>query len=410
MSTRHRIPGSVAVILTVSVLLAACGSNSPNGVSSKAPGTSGNPIKLGGTLPLSGSFSDTGRWIERGYRYWAEEVNGSGGLLGRQVELLIFDDASDSDKAVSMFEELISQHQVDLLLGGYPGTAAALQMPAAERHRKVYVSMGGHMPSFEQGFTFSFGGPPLMGQWWYEGFWQWLEGLPAADRPRRMAAITVNNLVGLAIRESAQEGAARLGIAVVMDELYDLPLTRARELVAKAHESGADLFVASGFLPDGILTTRAMRQLDYNPSFFVQGVGSIVPRWRDELGRDGEYVFSGTPIHPGLPFAGIKELNTVARNRFGVDEAPAYFLCGYAWMQTLRAGVEGAGSMEQTAVRDYLKSHTIVTIGGNFTFDEHGLPKRHNYLTQVQPSGVALIWPPEVRTATPVYPKPPWPR
>jgi branched-chain amino acid transport system substrate-binding protein len=283
-------------------------------------------------------------------------------------------------------------------------------MPAAERHKMVYVSMGGHMPSFDQGFVFSFGGPPLMGQWWYEGFWQWLTSLPENERPRRLAAISVNNIVGLSIRESALKGATRLGIEVRMDELYDLPLRNAAELVAQAKKEGADLFMASGFLRDGIQTVRAMKSLEYNPKYFVQGVGSIVPRWKEALGDDGNYVFSGTPIHPDLPFSGIEELNAVAHSKFGVSKAPSYFLFGYAWLQTLQAGVEGAGSLDQIAIRDYLRSHTIATIGGEFNFDERGLPERYNYLTQVQPSGVTLIWPLQVRNADAVYPKPPWKR
>jgi branched-chain amino acid transport system substrate-binding protein len=408
MGTRRATVMKVVVILTAGILLASCDVNSSRNGASEAARSPNAPIKLGGTLPLTGPFSDTGCWIERGYRYWAEEANSKGGLLGRRVELVIYDDAGSPGEAVSLFEQAITDDKVDLLLGGYPGTAAALQMPAAERHRMVYVSMGGHMPSFEQGFTFSFGGPPLMGQWWYEGLWQWLAGLPVADRPHRMATISVNNLVGLSIRESAMDGSARLGIEVAMDELYDLPFANAREVVARAKDTGADLFIASGFLPDGILTVRAMKALDYNPKCFVQGIGSLVPRWTEELGDDGDYVFSASPIHPRLPFQGVKELDGVATRRFDVREAPSYFLFGYAWLQTLQAGVEGAGSLSQTAIRDYLRSHGISTIGGYFTFDKRGLPKPYNYLTQVRHNWVELVWPPEIRTTEPVYPKPPW--
>ncbi len=410
MRIRQTTQVAVTIVLLASSLVVSCGDSSSNGVPAATSRTPKEPIKLGGTLPLSGAFADTGRWIERGYRYWAEETNHRGGLLGCRVELLIHDDNSDSNKAISLLEELITKDNVDLLLGGYPGTAAAVQMPSAERHRMVYVSMGGHMPSFEQGFRYSFGGPPLMGQWWYMAFWQWLATLPQTDRPRRLATITVNNLAGLSIRESALEGAADLGIELVMDELYDLPLTSAQELVPRAKKEGADLFIASGFLPDGVVTTKAMISVDYNPKFFVQGIGTLVPQWKEALGNNGDYVFSGTPIHPKLPFPGIKDLNAIAQSRFGVSEAPPYFLFGYAWLQTLQAGVEGAGNLNQATIRDYLRSRPIATIGGTFTFDERGLPTPYNYLTQVQPSGVELIWPTQVRTAAPAYPKPQWKR
>src|SRR5512139_2561152 len=136
------------------------------------------PIVIGGSLPLTGEFAEPGVWIERGMKFWASEVNAKGGLLGRPVEFKIYDDESSTAKAVTFAEKAITVDRVDLLFGGYPGTAARAVMPVAEKHKYVYVSMGGHMKSFEQGYAYSFGGPPLMGEWWYEGFFQWLETVP----------------------------------------------------------------------------------------------------------------------------------------------------------------------------------------------------------------------------------------
>jgi len=118
------------------------------------------PIVIGGSLPLTGTFSATGKWVERGYQFWLEEVNGRGGILGRPVRLVIYDDKSDAKEAVNLAEKVITVDKVDLLLGGYPGTACTAVMPLAEKYKMVYVSMGGHMKSFSQGYTYSFGSPP----------------------------------------------------------------------------------------------------------------------------------------------------------------------------------------------------------------------------------------------------------
>lgn len=401
--------GTVAAFWAMFLLLVvACGQTAPatGRQGDAAPDTS--PIKIGATLPLTGPYAETGKWVEKGYRYWEEQINSKGGLLGRQVELIIYDDGSSPEKAVSLLERLLTQDKVDLIAGGYPGTSAAAQMPIAERYKKVYVSMGGHMKSFSQGFRYSFGGPPLMGEWWYEGVWQWLETLPQAERPKKAAAITVNNPIGFAVKTSMYDGLQRLGIPLVMDEMYDLPLADATPLVAKAKQLGADLFLANGIFDDGVQTIRAMKAIQYNPKMIMQGIGTLVPAWTKELGEDGNYVFSGTAIHDQLPFPGVAELNEVARQKYGLPAAPQYFLFGYAWMQTLQKGVEGAGSLDQDAIRDYLRSHPIETIGGTFEFDEKGLPKPYSYATQVINGRPELIWPLEVRTAEPVYPKPPW--
>ncbi len=393
----------LTVVLIVSMVLTAC--NLGGGTATPDVST---PIKLGGTLPLTGIYADTGRWVEQGYRYWAEEINSQGGLLGRQVEIVIYDDESDPQKAATLLESLITEDKVDLLLGGYPGTSVVPQMAVAERYEMVYISMGGHMTSFEQGFAYSFGGPPLMGQWWYEGFWQWMATLPAAERPKRVAMISVNNVIGLSVRESVYDGAARLGMEVVLNELYDLPMESAETLIAAAKAADADLFIANGLLVDGVMTIQTMKAMDYNPDYILQGVGSLIPAWEAQLGADGYYVFSGTPIDSQLPFEGIQRLNAVSQERFDVPAAPSYFLFGYAWAQTLQRGVEGAGNLNQQEIRDYLKTHEIDTVGGRFSFDERGLPEPYSYLTQVHPQGIALIWPLDIRTAEPIYPKPAW--
>src|SRR5699024_6661063 len=144
--------------------------------------------------------------VRDGYEHWVEEVNENGGLLGKEVELIIVDDQSDEAQAVSLLQDVISQNDVDLLLGGYPGSSAAAQMNVAEQHKMVYVSMGGHMTSFEQGYSYSFGAPPLMGEWWYTGFFDWLETLPEEERPTTAAMISVNDPVGQSVRENTLNG------------------------------------------------------------------------------------------------------------------------------------------------------------------------------------------------------------
>jgi branched-chain amino acid transport system substrate-binding protein len=346
--------------------------------------------------------------VEKAYRYWAEETNAKGGLLGRPVELIIYDDASQTDKAVQMLEKAITVDKVDLILGGYPGTSAAAQMAVAEKYKMVYVSMGGHMKSFTQGYKYSFGSPPLMGQWWYAGLWQWLETLPVDQRPKTAAIFTMNNPVGAATGEGVPAATKKLGINLVINETYDLPLASADSMIAKAKAANADLFIANGSFADGVLTVRAMKSLNYNPKFLAQAIGCIIPQWVTELKGDGNYVFSSTSMHDKLPFPGIKELNKVAQEKFGESVAPQYFLFGYAWLQSLKLGVEGAKSLDQDKIRDYLHNNEISTIGGKFKFDDKGLPPQYDYMTQVINGQVELVWPKEVQTHAPVFPKPNW--
>ena len=366
------------------------------------------PIVIGGSLPLTGTFSATGKWVERGYQFWADDVNGRGGVLGRPVKLLIYDDKSDAKEAVNLAEKAITVDKVDLLLGGYPGTACTAVMPVAEKYKMVYVSMGGHMKSFSQGYIYSFGSPPLMGEWWYLGFIEWMKTVPADQRPKRAAVFTMNNPIGISLMDSLHKGCKELGIEIAIDEKYNLPLTTADTMITKAKQMKADLLFANGMFPDGVMTLRTCKALDYSPKAIVQGIGSVIPEWTKELGKDGDFVFSGTSWHYKLKYPGNDKIIQAAKEKFKEDEPPLYFGFGYAWMQTLQQAVEGAKTLDQTRIRDWLRMNEAKTIAGNFRFDEKGLPKPFIYLTQVINGKVELIWPPDMRSHEPIYPKPAW--
>lgn len=367
-----------------------------------------NPIVIGGSLPLTGESAEPGLWVERGMKFWAEEINAKGGLLGRPVTFKIYDDESSPQKAVTFAEKAITVDKVDLLFGGYPGTAARAVMPVAEKHKYVYVSMGGHMKSFEQGYKYSFGAPPLMGEWWYEGFFQWLETVPPDQRPKKAAIYTMQNPIGASLMDSIDRWTKKLNIEKTIDEKYNLPLPDATPLILKAKQAGCDILFANGLFPDGVMIVRAAKALDYNPKALVQGIGSVIPAWIKELGKDGYYVFSGTSLHNKLNFPGNDKLNAYVKEKFGLDGYPVYFGFGYAWMQTLGQAVEGAKSLDQTKIRDWLKANKVETICGPMTFDDKGLPSPINFCTQIIDGKVELIWPLNVRTKDPVYPKPPW--
>lgn len=361
-------------------------------------------IQIGATLPLSGPFSDTGVFVRDGYRQWEEDVNADGGLLGQEVDLTIEDDQSDSSQGVSLMQRLITEQDVDLLLGGYPGSTAAGQMQIADQNNMVYVSMGGHMASFEQGFEYTFGAPPLMGQWWYDGFFNWLSQQPESERPTKAAAITVDNPVGAAILECTTTGLEELGIPLEMNERYSLPLDSAQSLVSRAKDMDADMFFANGFFGDGVQTIQAIQNLDYRPKAVLQGVGSLTPAWEEELGEQGNYVVSGTSMHPDLPFEGVDRINEIASERYDRATTPIYFMFGTSWAQTLQQGVEGAGAVDNTAIRDWLVENCVQTVGGEYCFDEQGLPDPIEYATQIREGTAELVWPEDVATADVAYP------
>jgi branched-chain amino acid transport system substrate-binding protein len=210
------------------------------------------------------------------------------------------------------------------------------------------------------------------------------------------------------LMDSIHRMCADLGVMKVIDEKYNLPLPDATPLVVKAKQMNCDLLFSNGFFADGVMTVRAAKALKYNPKAIVQGIGSVIPAWLKELGKDGYYVFSGTSLHNKLNYPGNDKLNAYIKDKYNLPGYPVYFGFGYAWMQTLSQGVEGTKSLNQMEIRDWLKSNTVHTICGPMRFDDRGLPSPINFCTQVINGEVELVWPLEVRTAEPVYPKPSW--
>src|SRR5829696_6113024 len=114
---------------------------------------SGEPIKIGISLPLTGEFSQPGKAAKQGYEVWADTVNSQGGLLDRQVELVIKDDASDQNTVVADYNALIQRDQVDLLLGTFSSLLNLPASAAAERNRMLYIEPAGGAPEiFERDF------------------------------------------------------------------------------------------------------------------------------------------------------------------------------------------------------------------------------------------------------------------
>src|SRR3954447_2140378 len=154
VSIRHGWKAA-ALVGVMSLGLAACGSNSSD--SASGSGGSGGDLTIGASLPLTGDFSEPGSAAKQGYEVWQALTNASGGLLGKQVKLTIKDDASNQNTIVSDYNALISQDNVDMLLGTF---SSLLNLPAssvAEKNRMLYVEPAGGSPDmFNRGYKYLF--------------------------------------------------------------------------------------------------------------------------------------------------------------------------------------------------------------------------------------------------------------
>ncbi len=399
----------VAVLVSLAMVLAALPVFSQT---AKISIPSGNPIKIGGSLPLTGLNSEQAKWVKAGYEAWAEDVNKKGGLLGRPVKLIIYDDEGNPDKAMTYYDRAITVDKVDLVFGGYSGPVIVALMPLMEKYKKVFVGMGGHGKAFEQGYTYSFASPPQMAEWSYLSVAGLLDDLiPKKDWPKTAALLTMNNVIGLSALPTIVKALEDRGVKVTVNEIYNVPLSDATPLVSKAKGRGGEYLICQGLFDDTVMIMRSVKAQRYNPKIIWNILASRIPAWFKELGADGDYVLANSFFPAGLPYPGNDRIREAARRKFGLPQPPDFFAIAYCWMYTLEQGVRGANSLDDTKIRDYLRSRPFdLPYGNGIKFDARGLPAAFNFSVQSKDGKNEIIWPKDAATSKLVYPRPNWSR
>ncbi len=395
-------------ILSPAVFLLAVAACLPYSTGAPAPAqtTTERPVVVGASLALSGGFADTAKEIRAGYELWAEDVNSRGGLLGRKVELKIYDDEGKPDKAAQLLERLITVDRVDLILGGYPGTTVAAQAPIAEKYKYVYIGMGAHSPSFEQGYQYFFGGPPLLGSWYPLGFLELVrairQGTAEGPQLNTVALLFMNNIIGQDARKGTLDFITKNmpDFKVVVDELYDSPLANADPLIARAKQAQADVVMLGGNPAENALMLRSLRVQGYQPKAVWVYIGPHSLPWVKEVGELGELVFTGFTGDAFTPKA--KAADQMYRSKYG-QPIDLYILAGYNYGYVLEAGVNGAKSLDNTKIRDWLKANEVDTPLGKLRFDQRGLPQPISVAYQIQNGQVVAVWPRGPESRLPVF-------
>lgn len=398
---------TVAAMAAVALVLAGCADDDAEG-----QGSTSGPIVIGGTLGLTGNFSGPSAAYQAAYQHWVDLVNQEGGLLGRQVELKIYDDESNPTTAQQLFQRLINDDQVDLLLAPYTTAVGGAVVPLSERAGKVLWNAG--FVSQELHSTSKF----LVTSWPYQEpeyprpFFDYLKTLPESERPSTLAVATAQNPFTLVARDGFEGSggvlnyAAELGIEVVFNEEYNQTATDLTSLVQQAKDRNAEAFVGLGLPNDGALMARTVEQVDYRPEFYCQCGSQVVtlPNWTD-LGVAGENVFSTTTAWPGQPDRpGLDELFAFFQQELGYDILPAYGAGGYAILQVLQQAVEGVGSLDQQELRDYVADHEFETAVGTLRYRPDGTAEFAAMLVQQQADGAQVVWPEEAATADAIAP------
>jgi|SoiMethySBSTD1v2_1073268.scaffolds.fasta_scaffold04431_15 branched-chain amino acid transport system substrate-binding protein len=374
---------------------------------------SGEPIKIGASLPLTGDFSEPGVAAQQGYQIWQQLVNDSGGLLGRPVDITVKDDQSDQNVVVTDYNALIQQDKVDLLLGTF---SSLLNLPAsavAERNRMLYVEPAGGSPEmFSRGFKYLFFAQQATAEHQADLFSQWAAGLPADQKPKTAAYVIADDPFGGPVAEGIQSQLEAAGVQTVYSKVYPPETTNFDAIAASVAAKKPDVIAqGSAGLADGVGLDRALIKVGYSPKqLFQASTPSFADQFSNGVGLENtEGIFYAVSYHVDAPTPGNTDFLQAYRAKFNTDP-PEDAADAYAAAQVLQAAVENVGSIDdQTALADWLRANSVDTILGTLSWDDTGAPEQAFLLAQWQSGDEEIVLPEDAATSdTIVNPKPPW--
>jgi branched-chain amino acid transport system substrate-binding protein len=401
------------LLLVVLFMFSACGGSTTTSPTSQ-PKT---PIKIGISLSLTGDFSADGLAFEQGYKLWAATVNKNGGILGRQVQLDIVSDASSTTQVVTNYQKLITIDHCDLVFGPFSSLLTKPASVVANRYNYAFLEGAGGGPSvFTQGLKNLFDvSAPVANL--LVSFTQYIQGLPAAQRPTTAAYATQDDPFTQPQVDTAKKYLEAAGVKTVSYQVYPAETTDYTPIAQKMISSKAQIIVTGTLLPDIVAYIQAFKQQHYNPQAVIATAGP-------DQGSQFTKAIGGTATAEGVfvPNGGwYPEINTFQNAQMVKDYLAQYggtadamssdVAEAFAVGQTFQQAAAKTNSIDNTKIINELHSgDTFNTVQGPVKFDATGQNTlATGYLFQWQQGALVSVYPASLATKSPEYPKPAWP-
>jgi branched-chain amino acid transport system substrate-binding protein len=411
ISSRRSV-GSIGTATLVAASITIAAAAAPAGASGGSD-PSGDPIRVGVSLSLTGDFSDNGEAAELGYRLWEKDMNAAGGLLGRPIEILIVDDASDTQQVVTNYENFITRENVDLVFGPY---SSLLNIPAgqvAARYGYAFIEAMGNGPSvFEECLPTLIYAGTAASDTAAEGWSDYILSLPEEDRPETAAYVSLDDPFSAPAAEHVRVIFEEAGIETVYSETYAESTTDLTPIMRNVQNEDPDMVVSGTQTADGFAQVRAMVQLDFSPEFLFMTNGPVHPvDFPENVGPENtEGIFTIDNWAPELDTVGNAEFVASYIEEYGgeIDNINSTSAQAYAVGQLTQLLVEHVGEIDQEALVETSRTESFDTIVGTVELGDCGAPSGSYPLFQWVDGNITIVWPSDLALAEPIYPKPDW--
>jgi branched-chain amino acid transport system substrate-binding protein len=337
------------------------------------------PIKIGFSVSLTGGLAGAGKAHLLSKQIWAEEINARGGLLGRQVKLVYYDDQTNAATVPGIYAKLIDVDKVDLVMGAATNLIVAAMPQIMQRKRMVMVlvALGSNAefkyPKYFQSAPF---GPDSNGVL-SEAFFEVAKTLKPA--PKTVALVGADAEYSNNVLTGARLNAKKLGLQVVYDRTYPPTTVDYTPIVRSIQATNPDVVLVASYPPDSVGMVRAATEVGLKTQLF--GGAMVGLQFGALMGQLGEKLNGVVNFHFYVPsekmkFPGIAEFLSKFQARAkdaGVDPLGFYQPpFAYAAMQVLEQAVTATGTLDDDKLADYIHKHAFQTIVGEIKFNDLG--------------------------------------
>jgi branched-chain amino acid transport system substrate-binding protein len=369
-ATRRTFAAGIGTALLVAGLAAA---------PAPASAQSGEPIKIGFSMALTGPLAPNGKQALLGAQIWAEEINAKGGLLGRKVELVSYDDQSKPDNIPGIYTKLLDIDKVDIVMGPYGTNLNAPAMPVVMQKGKVFVGFFALDINAEFHYPKYFSMLPT-GQKPREAFTEGFFQVAAAQNPKPQTVALSSEDAEFARNacDGARENAKTYGIKIIYDKTFPPGTTDFSPVIRALQSTNADLVVFCSYPLSSVGIVQSAKELGLAPKLMGGAmVGLQATVFKDRLksklnGLVNYETWVPSPKMMALAKPFFEKYQERAKAA-GVDPL-GYYLggWGYADFQLIGEAIEGAKSVNDDKVAEYLRTHEFHTIMGSVTFGKNG--------------------------------------
>jgi branched-chain amino acid transport system substrate-binding protein len=389
------------------------------------PAWAADPIRIGFGMAQTGPLATNGKSALLAMQIWRDDINATGGLLGRPVEFVVYDDQSNPSTVPGIYTKLLDVDKVDLVVSGYATNMIAPAMPIVMQHDRTFLSLFGlavnsqfHYPKY---FTITATGPDAAVSQ-SKGFFE--VGQAQDPKPKTLAIVAADAEYPRTAADGARKNAKDAGWEIVYDKTYPPNTTDYSPVIRAVQATNPDAVFVASYPLDSVGIIRAANEIGLKTKLFGGGmVGLQTTSVKLQLGPllNGVVDFDIWIPAKTMQFPGVAEFLKKYQEQAassGVDPL-GYYLApwAYTYMQVLAGAVTGAGSLDQDKIADYLRANTLKTVMGDIAFGPDGeLSEPHLLMVQYQHitgndidqfkdgKNPIILWPAKYKDGEVIYP------